>query len=258
MAAQSAATAAQTALSADEREDRIIQHLPLVRGIANRVRERLPVQVELDDLVHAGVMGLFDAVDRVQPDKNVVFHLYAKHRIRGAILDSLRQLDWASRDQRKRFKSIDSAVHEQGQKLGRAPNEAEVAAGLGISEAELIRQKRDLQAAGLVAVQPHKVEQYEYAMTLDNAESKEERPDGQLARQEMREALNAAVGTLPTRYQKVIAMYYREDCTMKEIGQELGVNESRVSQIHPAALHKLNAALRTAGYSEESGMLADI
>jgi RNA polymerase sigma factor for flagellar operon FliA len=85
---------------------------------------------------------------------------------------------------------------------------------------------------------------------LDNAESKDELPDGQLARQEMREALNAAVGTLPTRYQKVISMYYREDCTMKEIGQELRVNESRVSQIHKAALHKLNAALRTAGYSE--------
>jgi RNA polymerase sigma factor for flagellar operon FliA len=195
-------------------------------------------------------MGLFDAVDRFQPDKNVVFHLYAKHRIRGAILDSLRQLDWASRDQRKRFKSIDSVVHEQAQKLGRAPSEAEVAAGLGISEAELMRQKRDLQAAGLVAVQPHKVEQYEYSTTLDNAESKDELPDGQLARQEMREALNAAVGTLPTRYQKVISMYYREDCTMKEIGQELRVNESRVSQIHKAALHKLNAALRTAGYSE--------
>src|SRR5690606_39736085 len=107
-----------------------------------------------------------------------------------------------------------------GQKLGRAPNEAEVAAGLGITESELIRQKRDLQAAGLVAVQPHKVEQYEYSMTLDNAESKDELPDGQLARQEMREALNSAIRTLPTRYQKVISMYYREDCTMKEIGQE--------------------------------------
>jgi RNA polymerase sigma factor for flagellar operon FliA len=250
MAAQSAATAVQTALTADEREERIIQHLPLVRGIANRVRERLPVQVELDDLVHAGIMGLFDAVDRFQPDKNVVFHLYAKHRIRGAILDSLRQLDWASRDQRKRFKSIDSAVHEQAQKLGRAPSEAEVAAGLGISEAELMRQKRDLQAAGLVAIQHHKVEQYEHSMTLENAESKDELPDGQLARQEMREALNAAVGTLPMRYQKVISMYYGQDCTMKEIGEELQVNESRVSQIHKAALHKLNAALRTAGYSE--------
>lgn len=256
MAAQSAATTARTALSAEEREERIIQHLPLVRGIAKRVRERLPVQVELDDLIHAGVMGLFDAVDRFQPDKNVVFHLYAKHRIRGAILDSLRQLDWASRDQRKRFKSIDSAVREQGQKLGRAPSEAEVAVGLGISEADLIRQKRDLQAAGLVAVQPHKVERYEYSMTLDNAESKEELPDGQLARQEMREALNAAIRTLSTRYQQVISMYYREDCTMKEIGLELGVNESRVSQIHKAALHKLNTTLRTAGYSEESGALA--
>lgn len=183
--------------------------------------------------------------------------MYAKHRIRGAILDSLRQLDWASRDQRKRFKSIDSAVHAQAQKLGRAPSEAEVAEGLGISEGDLVKQKRDLQAAGLIAIQPHKVEQYEHTITLESAESKDEMPDGLLARQEMRDALNGAVKTLPARYQKVIWMYYREECTMKEIGQELGVNESRVSQIHKAALQKLNGALRTAGFSEDSGILPD-
>jgi RNA polymerase sigma factor for flagellar operon FliA len=255
MAAQAAATATKVVLSSEEREERIIQHLPLVRGIAARVRARLPVQVELDDLVHAGVMGLFDAVDRFQPDKNVVFQLYAKHRIRGAILDSLRQLDRASRDQRKRFKSIDSAMHEQAQKLGRAPSEAEVADGMGISERDLIKQKRDLCAAGLVATQPHKVEQYEHTITLESAESKDELPDGLLARQEMRDALNLAVQTLPDRYQTVIRMYYRQECTMKEIGQELGVNESRVSQIHKAALQKLNTALHSTGYSEESSSL---
>ncbi len=202
MAGQAAATATQYVLTAEEREKKIIQHLPLVRGIANRVRERLPVTVELDDLVHAGVMGLFDAVERFQPDKNVVFHLYAKHRIRGAILDSLRQLDWASRDQRKRFKSIDAATHQQAQKLGRPPSEAEVAEELGISEKDLVKQKRDLQSAGLVATPQHRVENYEQTITLDSAESKEERPDGHVARQEMRDALNNAIQTLPVRYQR--------------------------------------------------------
>ena len=258
MAHQAAATATQFKLSAKEREERIIQHLPLVRGIASRVRARLPVQVELDDLVHAGVMGLFDAVDRYQPDKNVAFQLYAKHRVRGAILDSLRQLDWASRDQRKRFKSIDSAVHEQAQKLGKVPSEAEVADGMGISEEDLVKQKRDLCAAGLVATQPHKVEKYEHTITLESAESKDELPDGLMARQEMREALNGAIETLPDRYQTVIRMYYRQECTMKETGHELGVNESRVSQIHKAALQKMNVALHSVGYSEESSSLRDL
>src|SRR6185369_6466525 len=91
-------------LSCERRDTIIVAHLPLVRAIAARVRETLPVQVELDDLVHAGVLGLFDAVEKFDASKGVVFHLYAKHRIRGAILDSLRQLDWASRDLRKRYK----------------------------------------------------------------------------------------------------------------------------------------------------------
>ena len=104
----SAAAAVQTPLprpieSKQDRDDLIVKHLPLVKAIASRIRDNLPVQVEVDDLIHAGILGLFDAVEKYNPGKNVAFHLYAKHRIRGAILDSLRQLDWASRDLRKRF-----------------------------------------------------------------------------------------------------------------------------------------------------------
>ena len=128
----SAAVAAQTPLprpveSKEDRDALIVKHLPLVKSIAGRIRDNLPVQVEVDDLIHAGILGLFDAVAKYNPGKNVVFHLYAKHRIRGAILDSLRQLDWASRDLRKRFKSIEAITQKLAQELGRGPTEAEVA-----------------------------------------------------------------------------------------------------------------------------------
>src|SRR5580658_10431521 len=111
------------------RRDRIVlEHLPLVKAIAVRVHENLPVHVDLDDLVHAGVLGLFDAASKYNPDKKVVFQSYAKHRVKGAILDSLRQLDWASRDLRKRQKQLDSVTHDLMTRLGRMPTEAEVAA----------------------------------------------------------------------------------------------------------------------------------
>ncbi len=248
----------ETGLSpAQLREQKILEHLPLVRAIAGRVKDSLPVQVELDDLAHAGVLGLFDAVDKYCPDKNVAFHLYAKHRIRGAILDSLRQLDWASRDQRKRYKAIESAMNRSAQQLGRAPEEAEVAKELGLTQDGLIKQKRDLQAAGLTSGQPHRVEKIEHVGTAETAEAPDKRPDEVFAHREMRGALNEVVATLPPRYQMVIRMYYSEERTMKQIGNALGVNESRVSQIHKAALQKLRAALHSGGYGEAGVFLED-
>ena len=113
--------------SIEVRDQIVLEHLPLVKAIAIRVHENLPVHVDLDDLIHAGVLGLFDAVAKYDGSKKVAFHSYAKHRIKGAILDSLRQLDWASRDLRKRQKQVDAATRDLSAKLGRTPNESEVA-----------------------------------------------------------------------------------------------------------------------------------
>src|SRR5277367_4905653 len=115
------------------RRDRVVlEHLPLVKAIAVRVHENLPVHVDLDDLVHAGILGLFDAANKFNPDKQVVFSSYAKHRIKGAILDSLRQLDWASRDLRRRHKQVEAATRELAATLQRTPTEAEIAEKLGV------------------------------------------------------------------------------------------------------------------------------
>ena len=183
-----------------DRDALIVKHLPLVKAIANRIRDNLPVQVELDDLVHAGILGLFDAVDKYNPEKKVVFHLYAKHRIRGAILDSLRQLDWASRDLRKRFKSIEALAQKLAQSLGRAPTDAEVAAQMGISEAQYQKLKSELYNAGLTAGQPHRVERPDHSSFAEATETAEQRPDQIVANVQLREILNEAIGTLPPRY----------------------------------------------------------
>src|ERR1700757_2999140 len=119
-------------ISREMRDRVIIEHLPLVKAIAIRVHENLPVHVDLDDLTHAGVLGLFDAVSKYDGEKNVAFHAYAKHRIKGAILDSLRQSDWASRDLRRRQKQVEAVMRDLSTKLGRSPQENEVAEGMGV------------------------------------------------------------------------------------------------------------------------------
>src|SRR3954467_870607 len=120
-------------VSQEVRDQIVLEHLPLVKAIAIRVHENLPVHVDLDDLIHAGVLGLFDSVTKYDARKNVAFQAYAKHRIKGAILDSLRQLDWASRDLRKRQKQAESLVRDLSLELGRTPTEAELAEAMGVS-----------------------------------------------------------------------------------------------------------------------------
>src|SRR5579885_2341445 len=148
---QSNGTARGASESAKARRDRVVlDHPPPVKAIAVRVHESLPVHVDLDDLIHAGILGLFDAATKYDPEKQVVFQSYAKHRIRGAILDSLRQLDWASRDLRKRQKQLDAATRELSAKLGRAPTELEVAEALGVDVERWRQMLMELRTVGLV------------------------------------------------------------------------------------------------------------
>ena len=132
MKAPSVSAGKNRTVSLETRDKVVLEHLPLVKAIAVRVHENLPVHVELDDLVHAGILGLFDAATKFNPDKQVAFSSYAKHRIKGAILDSLRQLDWASRDMRRRHKQVEAATRELASALQRTPTEQEIAEKLGM------------------------------------------------------------------------------------------------------------------------------
>jgi len=227
------------------RDEIVLEHLPLVKAIAMRVHENLPVHVDLDDLVHAGVMGLFDAVTKYDSEKNVAFQAYAKHRIKGAILDSLRQLDWASRDLRKRQKQVDSTTRELSAALGRNRTENEVAEKLGVSMDRLRRMQMELRTVGVVSMTP--VSPDDRDRTEDFAGTPDLQPDRICERKQLQGSLARALGSLPERYQKVVFLYYTGNLTMKEIGDRIGVNESRVSQIHKTALKKMQIVLQSEG-----------
>jgi RNA polymerase sigma factor for flagellar operon FliA len=229
----------------EQRDQIVLDHLPLVKAIAIRVHENLPVHVDLDDLIHAGVMGLFDAVTKYDGAKNVAFHSYAKHRIKGAILDSLRQLDWASRDLRRRQKQVEGATRELSSKLGRTPNDNEVADRLGVGLERWHRMRMEMRTVGPISSTPSPDQDRERAQEF--AATPDCRPDRMCEHQELQHTLARAIGTLPERYQKVVFLYYTNDLTMKEIGDVLGVNESRVSQIHKTALQKMAGVLQSEG-----------
>jgi RNA polymerase sigma factor for flagellar operon FliA len=232
-------------VSLERRDQIVLEHLPLVKAIAIRVHENLPVHVDLDDLIHAGVLGLFDAVTKFDHSKNVEFHSYAKHRIKGAILDSLRQLDWASRDMRKRQKQIDAVTSELATKLGRTPVESEVASELGVSTDRLRHIQVELRHLGQISITQR--DDLDRDRPQEFPATAELQPDRMCERRELESTLARALGTLPSRYQKVVFMYYTNEMTMKEIGSLLGVNESRISQIHKTALKKMALALESEG-----------
>jgi len=234
------------------RDQIVLENLSLVRAIAVRVHENLPVHVDLDDLIHAGVLGLFDAVDKYDATKNVAFQSYAKHRIKGAILDSLRQLDWASRDMRKRQKQVDSVMHELAIKLGRNPHDGEMAEGMGVTMERWHHMQMELRVVGLVSTTVRNDQEGERSQEF--AATPDLQPDHMCERRQLQSTLARALGKLPERYQRVVFLYYTNDMTMRQIADLLGVNESRISQIHKTALKKMAVVLQSEGISSPEAL----
>jgi len=237
-----------TGIDREQRDRIVLENLPLVRGIALRVRNSLPVHVDLDDLIHAGVMGLMDAAAKFSLEKNVAFSTYAKHRIKGAILDSLRQADLASRDLRRRTRQVETITNELMLELGHAPTDEQIADRMGL----------DLMRFRQLRIDMRNVESFSASSRAQLQEDLPEpecpaqvdvQPDYLFERVELKEKLKVAVGGLPPKYQSVVSMYYTNEMTMKEIGGALGINESRVSQIHKAALKKMAVSLENSGIS---------
>ncbi|MDZ4802018.1 MAG: FliA/WhiG family RNA polymerase sigma factor [Bryobacteraceae bacterium] len=240
------AVSTQSCAKLAKRDQLVLDNLALVKSIALRVHENLPVHVDTDDLVHAGVLGLFDAASRFDPEKQVSFASYAKHRVKGAILDSLRQLDWASRDLRRRHKQLEAATRELAAELQRTPTEAEIAERLGVDVDKWRQMMIDLRNTGLISANTRSTD-HDDLPEPEYAGTPESQPDNMCAREQMKTALGSAMTVLPDRYRQVVVMYYTQEMTMKEIGTVLGINESRVSQIHKSALEKMQAALQETG-----------
>jgi RNA polymerase sigma factor for flagellar operon FliA len=240
-------------VSREVRDQKVLEHLPLAKAIAIRVHESLPVHVDVDDLIHAGVLGLFDAVEKFDAEKNVEFQGYAKHRIKGAILDSLRQADWASRDMRKRQKKVEAMSRDFAARLGRTPTENEIASEFGVTTERWRKMAMELRnISGTVSMTPREdmEAQTEREFPADSAVQ----PDHICERRQMKSTIDRAMSKLPERYQKVVVLYYNAQKTMKEIGDMLGVNESRVSQIHKLALRKMEAALQSEGIASAAAL----
>jgi RNA polymerase sigma factor for flagellar operon FliA len=228
----------------DEQERLMLEQMPAVRWIARRIHERLPQHVDLEDLVSAGTLGLIDAFRKFDPEKKVQFRSYAQFRIRGAILDSLRTLDWSPRDLRRKGRAVEESVRRLTAQFGRAPAEPEVARAMGLSLEEyqqLLGELKGLEIGTLHLERSEDSGEEELAY-LPNP--KEEDPLFRCLKSEMRERLSGAIDALPERERLVVTLYYYEEMTMKEIGLALGVVESRVSQIHSSAVVHLRARLR--------------
>jgi RNA polymerase sigma factor for flagellar operon FliA len=237
-----------------KKRDRIVlEHLPLVKAIAMRVHENLPVHVDLDDLIHAGILGLFDAAGKFDSTKKVAFSSYAKHRIKGAILDSLRQLDWASRDLRRRHKQVEAARAELGALLQRTPTEQEIAQKLGMDLDEF--RKKMVGLRGLISASTRS-EANDELPAPDFPTHPSAWPDTICAEQELRDMLPGALNTLKPRYRTLMELYYRDELSMEEIGKRLGVNCSRISQMHKFALSQLRENLESHGVTSVKAFVA--
>jgi RNA polymerase sigma factor for flagellar operon FliA len=234
-----AASAVVETPAESDRDQILLQHMPLVRMVAYRILERLPQSVEFDDLVSAGVVGLIDAYNKFNPKKEVLFRSYAAVRIRGAILDSLRGMDWAPRAIRRKAREIEEATQRVIQRLGRKPQQSEVAAELGMAFASF--QKLLLTVKGLEIgslQEPHSEGSLEEEMVYVET-NLEDDPLHRCMRRERARNLSAVVAELPEREQRVLQMYYVEEMTLKEIGLVLGLVESRVSQVRTAVIEEL-------------------
>jgi len=231
-------------ISAEERERLILEHLPQVRLIARRIHERLPDNISLEDLVSTGTLGLIHAIDRFDPTHNVKLKTYAEYKIRGAILDSLRGMDWAPRQQRKQSKQIEQAIANLEQKLQRMPSEEEIAAELNLSLSEYYEWLVEIRGVNLGSL--------EMSATADDeggdllrfiADDDEQWPSRLVERAELERLLADAIRLLPPTERTVLSLYYHEELTLREIAKVVLLHESRVSQLKSQAILRLRSRL---------------
>lgn len=220
------------------------QYSPLVRRLAHQMIAKLPANVELDDLIQVGMIGLTDALSRFDVAQGVQFETFATQRIRGAMLDELRGSDYLSRGTRKQQRSIEAAVHKLEQKLGRAPQESEIAKEMGVSLAEYQELLGKVRGTQLVYLEDMSGDDGDADYLDRHVADESENPLAQLQDRRMRNALVEAIKTLPEREQYVMSMYYEHDMNLKEIAAVLGVTESRVCQLHSQTIARLRVKLR--------------
>ena len=224
---------------AGERERLILEHLPQVRLIARRIHERLPESVSLDDLVSTGIVGLIAAIDHFDPAHNVKLKTYAEYKIRGAILDSLRGMDWAPRQQRKRVKQIERAIAVIEQRVHRSPSEEEISSELKLTMEEYHEWLVDVRGVNLGSLESSSPEEEGRDLLRFISDNEESWPSRLLERAELERLLASAIEKMPNMERTVLSLYYHEEMTLREIAKIVKLHESRVSQLKSQAILRL-------------------
>jgi RNA polymerase sigma factor for flagellar operon FliA len=231
-------------LNSAERERLLVEQLPQVKYIAKRIHDRLPSHILLEDLIHAGILGLIEAIQRFDPARHVELKSYAKHRIHGAILDSLRDLDWSPRPLRRKARRIEEAQQKLKARLGCSPSESQLAEELGMSLDKFQHLLGELRGLDLRSLQSETMEEgCERGASNVKQTTAPEDPFLLCLHSEMTGLLARAIEELPDRERQLLALYYYEELTMKEAGAVLGIGEARVSQLHSAAIIRLRARM---------------
>jgi RNA polymerase sigma factor for flagellar operon FliA len=240
---------------AEERERLILEHLPQVRLIARRIRDRLPDNVSLDDLVSAGIVGLIAAVDQYDPAHNVKLKTYAEHKIRGAILDSLRGLDWAPRQRRKKAKQIEFAICRAEQRLRRIPDEDEIAAEMGVDLKEYHRWLVEVQGLNIGSLEYTSEDGEGKGLLEYLSDDQDQLPSRALERSELEQLLSAAIRRIPPMERTVLGLYYLEELTLREIAQVVDLHESRISHLKSQAILRLRADIEKVWPNQAGGVV---
>jgi len=232
-----------TATVARSRQEWVKQYAPLVKRIARHVMAKLPASVEVDDIIQAGMIGLMDAVGRYEETQGAQFETYAAQRIRGAMLDELRSCDWLPRGVRKNMRSIEKTMHTLEQRLGRLPSEQEIANHMQMPLADYQQMLQEARSHQLVYFEDYSDGGDEPFLDR-HAGHAHPSPLENLVEESMRERLVAAIENLPERENTMMGLYYEQDLNLREIGEVMGVSESRVCQIHTQAVARLRSMLR--------------
>jgi len=228
----------------ETRDELVMQNVALVKSLAQRLAQRLPSQVQVEDLVSAGVLGLIEAAGRYKSSLGVPFQAFARRRIHGAMLDALRDLDWAPRSLRRLRRDVDSAVASERARLGREPEEREIASAMGMTVAQYERALEQLRTLELAAARELDAPTADGTPLLEFCVDPGESAVQTIERQELRAHLAKAIGNLPERERQILALYYEEELTLAEIGEVIGVCESRVCQLRGLAVTRLRTLLR--------------
>jgi RNA polymerase sigma factor for flagellar operon FliA len=235
------------------RDRLILTYAPLVKYVAGRLGSGLPAHVDEGDLVSYGLLGLIGAIERYDPSRDVKFETYAMARIKGQIIDELRSMDWVPRSVRSRARNIERAIGELEARLGRAPTDEEIAKKLGVTVEELEESLSEIARSSIAALDELWTVSSsggggDAVALIDTIEDESApNPEGTLSETEQKEAVADAIQRLPEREKLVVTLYYYEELTLREIGEVLGVTESRVSQLHTKAILRLKAHIASAG-----------